>query len=122
MTPERLAFVETYVQLWNEPDPVVRRRTVEALWAADGANYAQAIEAIGHEAINDRVSRSYEKYVADGSHRFRAASDPAEHHGAIKVEWEMIEAANDSVAAVGLEFLLLDDNGQIRSDHQFIVR
>jgi hypothetical protein len=122
VSAERLAFVETYVQLWNQPDPVVRRQTVEALWATDGANYAQAIEAVGHDAIHDRVTRSYEKYVADGGHYFRAASAPVEHHGAIKVEWEMIDAASDSVAAVGLEFLLLDANAQIRSDHQFIVR
>jgi hypothetical protein len=120
--PERLAFVETYVQLWNQSDPVVRRQTVEALWATDGANYAEAIAAVGHEAIHDRVTRSYERYVADGSHYFRAVSSPAEHHGAIKVEWEMIDTASDSVAAVGLEFLLLDANGLIRSDHQFIVR
>jgi hypothetical protein len=90
VTPERQAFVETYVQLWNQSDPGVRRQTVGALWASDGANFGQDIEAVGHEAINDRVTRSYERYVTDGSHYFRAASDPVEHHGAIKVEWEMI--------------------------------
>jgi len=38
----------------------------------------------------------------------------------VKVEWEMVNVADGTVASVRLEFLVLD-GGRIVSDHQFIV-
>jgi len=43
------------------------------------------------------------------------------HHNAVKVQWEMVTVDDGSVASVGLEFLILADDGRIISDHQFIV-
>ena len=120
MTQELASLIERYVELWNEPDPVVRRKTIETLWAPHGANYTESKAAIGYAALDARVTSAYESYVGTGQYRFRAGTPAVEHHDAVKVEWEMVNVADDTVASVGLEFLVLD-GGRIRSDHQFIV-
>jgi hypothetical protein len=122
MTEELTRFLERYVGLWNETDAERRRKTIAELWAPDGANYTQSTQAVGHEAIETRVTRAYDAYVGSGRYRFRSVEPQAEHHNAVKLEWEMVSVTSGEVASVGLEFLLLDDDGRIISDHQFIVR
>ena len=115
-------FIERFVELWNEPDDETRRRTVEALFAPQGSNYAASLEATGYDEIEARVKRSYDKWVRDGGHRFRPAGTAVEaHHGAVRVGWEMVNVTSGEVASLGAEFLLLDDDGRIVSDHQFIA-
>jgi len=113
--------VDRYVELWNEPDAGARRRTIEELWAPDGANYTASMAAVGYDALERRVSSAYESYVGSGQYRFRAGVPAVEHHGAVKVQWEMVTVADGEVASVGLEFLVLDGDGRIVSDHQFLV-
>jgi hypothetical protein len=38
----------------------------------------------------------------------------------VKFRWEMVGKATGEVAGVGLEFLVLDEEGRIRTDYQFI--
>ena len=113
--------IERYVELWNEPDAASRRMTIEALWQPDGANYTQSMAAIGYDALEARVASAYESFVGSGPYRFRAAGPAVEHHDAVKVQWEMVNTADGTVASVGLEFLVLGADGRIVSDHQFIV-
>ncbi len=114
-------FVDRYMGMWNEPDAARRRATIEELWAPDAANYTASIEAIGHDAIEARVIRSYDAFVGTGAHTFRSAQPYVAHHGALRVWWEMVALADGTVAAMGHEFLLLDADGRITSDHQFPV-
>ena len=115
------AFIDRYMAMWNEADPVRRRTFVEELWAPDAGNYTQSIEAVGHDAIEARVTRSFEMFVGTGVHRFQPHQQYAAHHGAVRVWWEMVTVADGTVAATGHEFLLLDAGGRIVSDHQFPV-
>jgi hypothetical protein len=43
------------------------------------------------------------------------------HRGVVKVAWEMMTVPEEEIASIGIEFLVLDDQGRIVSDHQFIV-
>jgi len=119
--PELTHFTERYVELWNEPDTGARRETIEELFAPDGANYTLSAQAVGYDALEQRVASAYESYVGSGRYRFRCVEPPVVHHNAMKVQWEMIDQGDGTVASIGLEFLVLD-NGRILSDHQFIVR
>ena len=121
MSEELVKFIERYVELWNEPDAELRRTTIEELWATGGANYTQTTEAVGYDSLEARVTRAYEAYVGSGEYRFRSVVPPAAHHGAVKVQWEMVTVPDGAVASVGHEFLLLGDDGRIISDHQFIM-
>jgi hypothetical protein len=66
MKEVNLDFVEQYVALWNEPDPEARRRTIEELFAPDGANYTQPIQAVGYGALDTQVTLSYEIDIQPG--------------------------------------------------------
>jgi hypothetical protein len=121
MTEKFAELIERYVALWNEPNADLRRKSIEELWVPGGANYTQSMEAVGYDALETRVAKAFEAYVGSGVYRFRSVEPPVGHHNAAKVQWEMVGVADGRVASIGLEFLVLDDDGRIVSDHQFIV-
>lgn len=136
-TPTEL--VERYVAMWNGADVGARRAAVRELWAQDGAHILQppeemlveatrigfinlVLEARGHHALEARVTRAYEEFVASGEFRFRPRGNATQVGDVIKFGWEMVPTAGGDAAAGGLEFLLLDGQGRIRRDYQFIER
>jgi hypothetical protein len=122
MNEVNLDFVDRYVALWNEPDAVSRRRTIEELWAPDGTNCTQSMRAVGYDALDVRVTSAFEDYVGSGKFTFRSHLPPVGHHDTVKVTWEMVTVPEEEIASIGIEFLVLDDQGRIASDHQFIVQ
>jgi hypothetical protein len=136
-TADPTELIERYVAVWNEPDTEVRRSAISRLWRDDGAHVLEApqdmrdaaraigfptmsLEVRGHEALAFRVGRAQQEFVADGGYRFRSRGDGARLGDVVKFRWEMIPAGGGDVAAVGLEVLVLDDDGRIRTDFQFI--
>jgi hypothetical protein len=63
---------------------------------------------------------SYERFIASGEYDFRRRGDAERLRDVVKLSWEMVSTEDDSVAGVGLEFLVIDAEGRIRSDYQFI--
>jgi hypothetical protein len=53
---------------------------------------------------------------------FRARDNAAGMDDVVKFNWEMVRISDGEVAGVGLEILVLDDDGRIRIDYQFIER
>jgi hypothetical protein len=109
MTTSTTDLADRYVALWNEPDPDRRRTMVRERWCADAVQVLDppeeireraaelgfprtTLEARGHAALEMRIARAYESFVAPGAFVFRR------------------------------EFLILDAEDRIRSDHQFIDR
>jgi hypothetical protein len=132
-------LVERYVAMWNEPEPDTRRAMVRELWAADGAQILQpprelldraaeigfmnpALEAHGHHELEARVTRAHEEFIAPGEFHFRRRGEVTQLREVIKFRWEMVPAAGGEPAGIGLEFLILDPGGRIRTDYQFIER
>jgi hypothetical protein len=130
---------DRYVSLWNEPDPERRRQLVAELWTEDGAHFLQppreisefaarpgigltaTLEARGHEALAARATSAYEEFVVRGAYRFRRRDDITRVADVVTFGWEMV-SADGEVAGAGREFLLLDVDGRIRRDYQFIER
>jgi SnoaL-like protein len=115
-------LADRYVAVWNETDPTARRKAIGELWAPDGVHYVATREARGYQALEARVVGSHEKNVRDGGYRFRAAKNAQALRNVVTFNWEMVPARGGAVAAVGLEFLVLDERGRIVTDYQFIVR
>jgi hypothetical protein len=118
LDPQDLA--DRYAAVWNEADPAARRKGIAALWPADGEHYVRMLEARGYEALEKRVTGAYEKWVRDLGHRFRAVQNAQALRNVVTFNWEMV-AADGKVLAAGLEFLVLDEQGRIVVDYQFIV-
>lgn len=113
------ALAARYVAVWNEPGPALRRRQIEALWSSDGASFTRTLEARGYDALEARVRTSHEKWIRDGGCTFRLRN-AAFHHNALRLMWEMVSISDGRLVSVGLDLLLLGEEGRIREDYQFI--
>ncbi|MEV4125632.1 hypothetical protein [Nocardia sp. NPDC049707] len=131
-------FAERYMAQWNESDPELRLELIREIWAPFGTqtlvdppveiraaaanlNFAMpALEVRGHDAMQARVSRAYEMFVASGEYTFEVGAATRLPAGLIGLPWSMISRADGSVAGGGFEVIGLDPDGRIASDHQFI--
>jgi hypothetical protein len=130
-------IAERYVALWNEPDADARRAAIADLFTPDGVQLLEPpedvresaralavsahLESRGHAALERRVTRAREQFVAPGTFVFRRAEDPVVALGdAVTFRWEMVPPGGGEVAGAGREFLLVTADGRIRADYQFI--
>jgi hypothetical protein len=130
-------LTDRYVAVWNEPDAVLRRAAVRELWSADAVHVLQppkeivqtaeglgfdrlVLEARGHRALEFRVTRAHEEFVAPGTFVFRSRGNADRLHDVVKFHWEMVPRDGAEVVGVGLEILVLGPDGRIVSDYQFI--
>jgi hypothetical protein len=116
--PNRLA--DRYVAVWNETDAERRRNQIAQLWTVQGRHFVADREVKGYAALEKRVRESHEKNVRDAGNRFRVAGGARRLHDTVTFHWEMLPADGDNVLARGLEFLIVDDDGKIVADYQFI--
>lgn len=131
------AFAHRYIEVWNEPDPDTRRKTVEELWTEDALQVLQAPEAIreaaqkvgmrnvvlearGHDALEFRVRTAYEEFVAPGAADFRVRGDVQRLHDIVRFSWVWMPLAGDEPQGGGLQVLALAPDGRIATDYQFI--
>ena len=96
--------VDRYVAVWNEPAADQRRKRICSLWVPDGMTCYRLLEARGYDAIEGRVTSSWDKWLRDGRYIFRSR-DTVCHHDVVKVNWEMVTTAGGEIEAVGLSFL-----------------
>jgi hypothetical protein len=113
-------FTARYVGLWNEPDATTRAAAVAWLWSAEARMCTGANEYVGLDAITQRVATAYEKFVRGQDCMFRQLGSTEAHHDGVRIRWEMVPASGGSAVSGGTQFLLLDPDGRVRSDHQFI--
>jgi hypothetical protein len=109
-------FLDRYVALWNEPDPEVRRASVEALWTPSGSMVNPVQRYVGHTAVAEGVTRSYDAFVARGF-RFEAEASSA-HHDAVLFSWLMRDPEGE-IDSRGTNYIRLAGDGRIVVDHQF---
>jgi hypothetical protein len=130
-------LVRRYVAVWTEPDAELRRKAIQGLWAEDGAHVLQppqeirqaaaelgfpsvTLDARGHDALEIRVTRAYQDFVAPGEFTFRARDNADRLGDIVKFNWEMVPVGGGAAAAVGLEILVLGEDNRIKTDYQFI--
>jgi hypothetical protein len=114
-------LADRYVEVWNERDDDERRRRIAALWVTNGVHYVAAREARGYTELEQRITGSHEKNVVLAGNRFRAAKDARALRDVITFHWEMLPAHDDTVLAIGLEFLVVNAEGRILTDYQFVL-
>lgn len=113
-------LAERYVAVWNEPDPALRRDQIRSLWSEDGTNITPSLRAQGHAELADRIATAHDKWVRAEGMTFRSSNNAAGHHHVVKFNWQMLPADGGPAASVGFDFLILDEDGRIRLDYQFI--
>ncbi|RGA04072.1 hypothetical protein DI270_015245 [Microbispora triticiradicis] len=130
-------LTDRYVAVWSEPDPERRRAAIRELWSPDAVHILQppqemrqaaeglgfdrlVLEARGYDALELRVTRAYEEFVAPGAFVFRSRGDAERLHDVVKFRWEMVARGGGDASGIGLEILMLGADGRIVSDYQFI--
>jgi hypothetical protein len=116
--PDIIDIVARYVAVWNEADAEERRRRIRAAWIPDGTTCYRLLNAQGYEAIETRVTNSWDKWLSEGKYVFRP-QNTACHHDVVKFDWVMVTRPGGEVEASGLSFLVLTPDGRIRHDYQF---
>ena len=66
------------------------------------------------------MTNAYEKWVKEKGNVFRLRDGVDGHHDTVKLRWEMLPAAGGEVISIGFDFLVLGDDGRIRTGYQFI--
>jgi len=132
-------LVDRYVALWNEPDPDIRRHAIRELWAPDGfqvlvdppeevreaadrlAFAMPTLEVHGYDALEARVTRAHEMFVAPGAYVFEPGGNVSRPlSNVISFTWTMTARADGERAGGGLDVLAISTDGRIRTDYQFI--
>jgi hypothetical protein len=111
-------LIDQYVAVWNEPDAVQRRRRIAEVWVPNGTTCYRLLDARGYEAIEARVTGSWDRWLRERKYVFRAVT-AVSHHQAMKFDFAMISTGDGRVEAKGLSYLLLNDEGRIVHDFQF---
>jgi hypothetical protein len=112
------SFIDQYVAVWNEADAQIRRQRIAAVWAPEGATCYRLLDARGYQAIESRVTGSWDRWLREGKFVFRAVKAVC-HHQAIKLNFAMLATDSGKVEANGLSYLLVDKDGRIVHDYQF---
>lgn len=113
-------FALRYIGLWNEPDAELRRKAITDLFAPHAVHYTPTQEVHGHDELQERVTTAYEKWVKPGVFAFRAVRGAGGHHNAVRFNWEMYRVEDGSADSRGFDFITLDEQGLIVTDHQFV--
>ena len=130
-------LVGRYVAVWSQPDAGLRRAAISELWAEDGVHILQppqeirqaaaglgfnstALQARGHDALEVRVTRAYQEFLAPGQFTFTPRDNAARLGNVVKFNWDMVPTGGGEPAGAGLEILVLDEDGRIMTDYQFI--
>lgn len=125
-----------YMKVWNEPDAEVRRKGIAAVWAEDAVQrlyppqevreaaerlgVMATMEARGHDALEERVVRAYKEFVEPGEYVFRVNDDAQRLGDVVKFSWAMVTRDGGEPAGGELEVVVVDADGRIREDYQFI--
>ncbi|WP_167472566.1 hypothetical protein [Nocardia arthritidis] len=132
-------FTQRWVAIWNEADPALRHKRVREVWAADGVQVlvdppvemreqaaslaipAPPLTVHGQEAMERRVTRAYEMFIAPGEYVFEP-EEPATNlpAGLIGLHWKMVTRADGAKAGGGYDVFGLDAQGRVLTCHQFI--
>jgi hypothetical protein len=102
--------VDTYLAMWNEPDPSARADLIAAAWTDDGHYVDPLQEATGHAALAGMVPPVHQQFPG---HSFRRTTAVDEHHGHVRFGWELA-APDGTVAVAGIDVGLLADDGRLR--------
>jgi hypothetical protein len=106
--------VDTYLAMWNEPDPAARADLIATAWAADGHYVDPVQEARGHDALSDMVAAVHQQFPGQV---FTRTSEVDTHHEALRFGWQLGTPDGETVTVAGIDIGQLAPDGRL---HQIV--
>ena len=110
MTNDHTATVDSYFEMWNEPDPERRAEHIRRAWTDDGSYADPLIQAAGHPGLGDMVAAAHAQYLG---YRFSRLSGIDAHNGYLRFDWQLA-GPDGEVAVAGVDIGELADDGRLR--------
>jgi hypothetical protein len=104
-----ITTVDTYLAMWNEPDPTARAELIERAWTTDGRYCDPLLEADGHAALSEMVTAVQAQYPGQ---QFRRLSGVDVHHDQARFAWEL-SGDDGTVTVQGLDVVELAGDGRL---------
>jgi hypothetical protein len=103
------AIAERYLTAWNLTDKGERDALIAATWTADGhSHYVDPVfDVTGHDAISAMMAGFQSTYP---DHHFSLVGEVEEHHGRIRFQWQLTNAAGE-VQLLGTDVGVLTADG-----------
>ena len=111
-------IVTQYIELWNETDPVARRRGIDVLYAEDASYTDPLIDARGREQIDQAIAGAQAQFPG---FVFRLAAPVDGHHDQVRFSWELGPAGATAPIA-GFDVAVTDGNGRLQTVLGFLDR
>lgn len=99
-----------YVDSWNESDVDHRQVLIESVWSTEGTYHAPAVEARGHRAISDNITRIQDKYP---NRVFCRTSEVFAHKDRVRYTWAMLDLGGSATIA-GVDYAQFAADGRLR--------
>jgi len=114
--PDINTVVESYIAMWNEPDPD-RRRALVAQTVTEDASYVDPLmSSDGIDGIDAMIAGVQQQFPG---HSFKLLSGPDAHNDRTRFSWALGPDGGDTVA-VGIDFATIADDGRLRAVTGFL--
>jgi hypothetical protein len=105
------ALAQRYIASWNETDPTLRRRAIDALYTEDARYVDPMAVADGREAIAATIAAVQGQFPG---FRFRLVGPVDAHHDQARFTWEFGPDGMDA-PIIGFDVAVTDSQGRLRT-------
>ncbi|TCP57510.1 SnoaL-like protein [Tamaricihabitans halophyticus] len=111
-------LAKQYVAVWNETDPQLRRKAIDALWSADAVYCDPLGTARGRAAIDATIAGAQEQFPGMS---FRLVGAVDGHHEQFRFTWEL-GPEEGPAPVVGFDVATVDADGRLNQVLGFLDR
>jgi SnoaL-like domain len=111
------AVVHNYIAMWNEATPEDRRAIIADTFA-DGATYLDPImSGDGREGIDAMIAGAQKQFPGT---RIELSAGPDMHHDRVRFAWRMVNQADGTPVAAGVDFATVAEDGRLQDVTGFL--
>jgi len=104
-----VSLIDSYIDIWNEPDATYRRKLIARVWTEDAKYLDPLMQGDGHDGIDAMVQAVQERFP---HHRFRRVGNVDAFQDRVRFAWSLAPldpAAAGAMHARGSDFGVLRD-------------
>ena len=114
--PDPTTIVRSYIEMWNETDPLRRRRLVSETVTDDASYLDPIMSGSGPDGISEMIAGAQQQFPG---HRVALVSGPDSHHDRVRFTWSLAADGGEPVA-IGTDFVTSADDGRMRDITGFL--